>query len=218
MAEINLMDSYPKIKRDYDQRAAIKTPEVIRIAKQFGKEFFDGDRLYGYGGFKYDGRWKPIIKRMIQHYNLPDNASILDIGCAKGFMLYDFKEIMPNCTIAGIDISEYAIENTMPSVKPFLKICSAEKLPYPDKSFDLVISVNTIHNLPLDKLKQALYEISRVSKGNSFIVVDAWHNDQERKNLFKWVLTRGTIMHVDDWKNLFDEVNYRGDYYWFIAD
>ena len=218
MGEINFLDTQPKTVRDYDKRAQEKTPDVIRIAKQFGKEFFDGDRKYGYGGYKYDGRWKSVVKRMKDYYNLPENAYILDIGCGKGFMLHDFKELMPDCRIAGIDISPYAIENSMLSVKPFLKVASAEKLPYPDKSFDLVVSINTIHNLPLEYLKDALREIMRVCRGYSYITVDAWRNGQERENLFKWVLTAETMMHVDDWKKLFAEVGYTGDYWWFIAE
>lgn len=218
MSEINLLDTHPKTTRDYDKRALEKTPEIIAIAKKFERDFFDGDRKCGYGGYKYDGRWKSVVKRMRDHYNLPHNAAILDIGCAKGFMLHDFKELMPDCTIAGIDVSSYAIENSMPSVKSFLRVASADKLPYPDKSFDLVISVNSIHNLPLDRLKQALREIERVCKGHSYITVDAWRNEQERKNLLKWVLTAETMMHVDDWKKLFEEVGYKGDYWWFIAD
>ena len=218
MSEINLLDTHPKTVRDYDKRAREKTPEVIRIAKQFEKDFFDGERKYGYGGFKYDGRWKTVVKRMRDYYQLPDNATILDIGCAKGFMLHDFKELMPDCTVAGIDVSHYAIENAMPSVKPFLKIASAENLPYPDKSFDLVISINSVHNLPIERLKVALQEIERVCRGHSYITIDAWRNKQERENLFKWVLTAETMLHVDEWKRLFEEVGYQGDYFWFIAE
>lgn len=216
--EINLLDTYPKAVRDYDKRAKEKTPEVVRIAKQFGRDFFDGERKYGYGGYVYDGRWKTVVKRMKDYYKLADNAAILDIGCGKGFMLHDFKQLLPDAHIAGIDISNYAIENAMPLVKPFLKVASAEKLPYSDKSFDLVISINTVHNLPLERLKSALREIQRVCRGNSYVTVDAWRNEKERENLYKWVLTAETMMHVDDWKKLFDEVGYIGDYWWFIAD
>jgi ubiquinone/menaquinone biosynthesis C-methylase UbiE len=218
MRGINLLGDYPKVERDYDIRMKEKNAEVIRLAKQFGREFFDGDRKCGYGGYKYDGRWKLIVERMKDYYKLADNASILDIGCAKGFMLHDFKEQMPKAIVAGIDISEYAIENSMPSVKSFLKVASAENLPYPDKSFDLVISINSIHNLPFQRLKIALKEIERVCRGNSYITVDAWRNDLERENLFKWVLTAETMMHVDEWEKLFKEVGYAGDYWWFIAD
>ena len=218
MTEINLLATHPKANLDYDKRVQEKTPEIIRIAKEFGKEFFDGDRKCGYGGYKYDGRWNSVVKRMKDFYKLADNVSILDIGCGKGFMLHDFKELMPAATIAGIDVSEYAVDNAMDSVKPFLKVASAEKLPYPDKSFDLVVSINSIHNLPLERLKIALREIQRVCRGNSYITVDAWRNELERENLFKWVLTAETMMHVDGWKRLFEEVGYTGDYWWFIAD
>lgn len=218
MLEINLLDSHPKTIRDYDKRAKEKTTEIINLAKQFGQDFFDGDRKCGYGGYKYDGRWKAVVKRMQKYYCLVDDAAILDIGCGKGFMLNDFKEFMPKVSIAGIDVSKYAIDNAMPSVKPFLKIASAEKLPYADKSFDLVVSINSIHNLPLDRLKTALREVQRVCRKNSYITIDAWRNEVERENLFKWVLTAETMMHVDDWKKLFKEVGYTGDYWWFIAD
>jgi len=216
--EINLLNTHPVTKRDYDQRAKEKSVEIITIAKQFGRDFFDGDRKYGYGGYKYDGRWKAVAQKMKDYYRLAEDCAILDIGCAKGFLLYDFKELMPNCTVAGIDVSEYAIENAMPSVKPYLKVVSAETLPYPDKSFDLVISINSIHNLSPESLKAALKEVERVSREHSYITVDAWRNEEERENLYKWVLTAETMMHVDDWKKLFDEVGYTGDYWWFIAD
>ena len=218
MSEINLLNTYPKTVRDYDLRAKEKSPEIISLAKQFGRDFFDGDRKCGYGGYKYDGRWKTVAKRMQEYYRLAEDAAILDIGCGKGFMLHDFKELMSKAFVAGIDVSTYAIDNAMPSVKPFLKIASAEKLPYEDKSFDLVVSINSIHNLPLDRLKTALREIQRVCRKASYITIDAWRNETERENLFKWVLTAETMMHVDDWKKLFKEVGYSGDYWWFIAD
>ena len=218
MVEINFLDTNPKIQRDYDKRLKEKTPEIIRVAKQFGKEFFDGDRKCGYGGYKYDGRWRAVAQRLKDYYMLQEDCAILDIGCAKGFLLHDFRELMPNCTLAGIDVSEYAIEAAMPSVRNDMRIASAETLPYPNKSFDLVISINSIHNLPLERLKNALKEIQRVSRGQSYITVDAWRNEKERENLYKWVLTAETMMHVDDWKKLFAEVCYMGDYWWFIAD
>jgi ubiquinone/menaquinone biosynthesis C-methylase UbiE len=218
MAEINLLFTTQKTVRDYDKRAREKTPEIIRIAKEFGEEFFDGDRQCGYGGYRYDGRWQAVARTMQDYYKLADDAAILDIGCAKGFLLHDFKELMPKCTVAGVDVSAYAIEKAMESVKPFLRVASAERLPYPDQSFDLVISINSIHNLPLERLKTALQEITRVSRGHSYITLDAWRNEAERENLFKWVLTAETMMHVDDWQRLFAEVGYDGDYWWFIAD
>jgi ubiquinone/menaquinone biosynthesis C-methylase UbiE len=218
MAEINLMDRYPHSKRPIDERAKLISEEHRAVARRFDKEFFDGDRLTGYGGYNYHPRfWQETVKRFQEHYDLTANSSILDVGCGKGFMLHDFKELIPGVTIAGIDISTYAIANAMPDVKPFLQVGDAKSLPYPDKSFDLVIAINTIHNLPFVQCKQALREITRVSRRHAFIVNDAWHNEAEHQSMLAWNLTALTYMHVDDWKKLFEEVGYSGDYHWFIA-
>ena len=216
MAEINLMDLYPHSNRPVEERGKLITEEHRRIARQFGKEFFDGDRLYGYGGHFYHPHfWQATVRKFRDYYQLAEGSGVLDVGCAKGFMLHDFTEIdMP---VAGIDISEYAIENSMESVKPFLRWGDAKELPYEDDSFDLVITINAVHNLPLEECKQALREIQRVSRKYAFITVDAWRNDEEKKRMLQWNLTALTYMHVDDWKRLFEEIGYTGDYYWFIA-
>ncbi|HVX14861.1 MAG TPA: class I SAM-dependent methyltransferase [Pirellulales bacterium] len=217
--EIDLLDRYPRSKRPIDERAALITDDHRRIARQFGKEFFDGDRLCGYGGYHYHPRfWQETVRRIRDYYGLADDAAILDVGCGKGFMLYDFQQLMPRATLAGIDISSYAHEQALPAVKPLLKVGCATQLPYADRSFDLVISINTIHNLPLEGCKQSLREIERVSRGHRFVTVDAWRTDAERDRLLKWILTALTYMHVDDWKRLFAEVGYTGDYYWFIPE
>lgn len=219
MAEINLMDRYPRSKRLVDDRSSTITEADRRIARQYGREYFDGDRRHGYGGYRYHPRfWQDTVRRIRDYYHLADNASVLDVGCAKGFTLHDFKELMPNLTVAGIDISKYAIENAIETVKPFLRVGNAKELPYPDKSFDLVLSLSTIHNLPLEECKQALREIQRVSRRHAFITVDAWRDEEERKRMQAWILTAYTYMHVDDWKKLFEEVGYRGDYYWFFVE
>lgn len=218
MPEVDLMDQYPRSSRPIDERGQLVTEEHHAVARQFGKEFFDGDRLCGYGGYNYHPRfWQATVRRFRDYYGLADDASILDVGCAKGFMLHDFKELMPNATVAGIDISEYAIENAMETVKPFVRVGNALELPYGDNAFDLVISINTVHNLPLIECKRSLGEIQRVSRSQAFVVVDAWRSDEERERLSNWNLTALTYMHVEDWKKLFDEVGYTGDYHWFIA-
>lgn len=219
MSEVNLLDLYPRSKRPIDERASVVTDEHRRIARQFGRAYFDGDRLTGYGGYRYHPRfWQATVRRFRDYYRLADDASVLDVGCAKGFMLHDFKELMPRLHIAGIDISAYAIEQAIETVKPFLRVGDAKALPFEDHSFDLVISINTIHNLPLEECKRALREIQRVSRKHAFITVDAWRTEEERQRLLKWNLTALTYMHVDDWKRLFAEVGYTGDYYWFIAE
>jgi len=219
MSEVNLLDLYPRSKRPIEERGKLVTEEHRKIARQFGKEYFDGDRLYGYGGYYYHPRfWQATVRRFRDYYRLAEDARVLDVGCAKGFMLHDFNELMPNLTIAGIDISEYAIEHAIETVKLFLRVGNAKELPYEDNSFDLVISINTIHNLPPEECKQALHEIQRVSRKHAFITVDAWRTGEEHKRLMKWNLTALTYMHVDDWKKLFAEVGYTGDSYWFIAE
>lgn len=219
ITEINLMAKYPKTKRDINNRGEIKTKKDCEIAKLFGKEFFDGNRKTGYGGFNYHPRfWSGVVNDIIQYYNLQPGSKILDIGCAKGFMLHDFKKAMPELLVEGIDISEYAINNCKKEIKSYVRIGDARKLSqFEDKEFDIVISITTLHNLKLNECKKAIQEIQRIGK-NAFIVLDAWRNEQEHKDLLKWALTAETMMHVDHWKKLFDEVGYTGDYYWFIAD
>ncbi|QOG12088.1 class I SAM-dependent methyltransferase [Arcobacter sp. FWKO B] len=215
--EIDLMENYPKSKRDLTKRLEEKTSEDRALARKFGKEFFDGDRSHGYGGFGYNERfWGPVIPTFKEYYNLNENSKVLDIGCAKGFMLFDLQNQIPGIEIAGIDVSEYAIENSKEEVKEFLQVADARKLPFPDNSFDLVISVTTLHNLTKEDMKIALKEIMRVTKKDAFITLDAYRNDEEKKRMEAWNLTALTMMHTDEWKEFFDEVGYTGDYYWFI--
>lgn len=217
MSEINLLDQYPRSKRPIEERGKLVTEEQRLVARQFGREYFDGDRLYGYGGYHYHPRfWKATVRHLREYYRLGEDADVLDVGCAKGFMLHDLKELLPNLTVAGIDISEYAIQHAIETVKPFLRVGNAKELLYEDDSFELVISINTIHNLPLEECKQALREIQRVTRKHAFITVDAWRTEEERQRLMKWNLTALTYMQVDDWKVLFAQVGYAGDYYWFI--
>lgn len=217
MAEIDLLRNYPKTKRDPNARAEAKTAEDVAIARQFGEEFFDGDRKRGYGGFYYHPRfWQPVIPDLVAHFGLTGESSVLDVGCAKGFMLHDMQTLIPGIDIAGIDISSYAIENAQESVRPFLKVGNAVELPFEDNSFDVVISVNTVHNLERDDVAKSLKEIERVARRGSFITVDAYRNEEEKQRIFDWVLTGKTIMHVDEWKQFFRDVGYTGDYYWFI--
>ena len=218
MGEINLLDRYPQSKRPIEERGALINEEHRQVARQFGKEYFDGDRLHGYGGYAYHPRfWKDTVKRFRDFYGLTNESSLLDVGCAKGYMINDFKELLPGLTVAGVDVSEYALEHSLASIRPYLQLGNAKELPFPDNSFDLVISINTVHNLNPESCRQALREIQRVSKGPAFVTMDAWRNEEERERLLKWNLTALTYMDVQDWEKVFEEVKYTGDYYWFIA-
>ena len=215
--EVNLLADYPKSKRNLDERENYKSQENVIIARRFGKEFFDGSRDTGYGGFSYNPRyWTDVTKKFKDYWNLTPNNSLLDVGCAKGFMLYDFSLAIPGLKIEGIDISEYAIQNALESVKNKLRIGDAKKLPFENSSFDYTISINTVHNLELEECAMAIKEIDRVSKKSSFITVDAYRNEEEKKRMSQWNLTAKTIMSVDEWKIFFEKINYQGDYYWFI--
>jgi len=215
--EIDLLVNYPKTKRNVEERGTEKTEDDRQIARQFGKEFFDGDRRNGYGGFNYFPRfWQPVIPTFQSHFNLTGESSLLDVGCAKGFMLHDMNILISGMKLKGIDISDYAIKNSIEDMKPHVKVADAKELPFDDNSFDVVIAINTIHNLEEDECAQAVREIERVSRKGAYITVDAFNNDEEKERMFAWNLTAKTIMHVDEWKQFFADNGYTGDYFWFI--
>ena len=215
--EIDLLKNYPTSKRNLDKRLSEKSPEIVKIAREFGKEFFDGDRKFGYGGLTYHPKyWVNVVKDFVEYYKIKPDAKILDVGCAKGYMVYDFKRQYPGLEMHGVDISEYAIKNCHPEVKDNLQVGKAESLKFEDNYFDLVISINTVHNLELKDCVDSIKEISRVSKGNSFITVDAYNSDEEKERMFKWNLTAKTIMSTNDWKDKFKKIGYNGNFYWFI--
>ncbi|MBI5184451.1 MAG: class I SAM-dependent methyltransferase, partial [Nitrospinae bacterium] len=174
--------------------------------------YWDGDRKYGYGGYKYDGRWAAVAEKMIAHYNLPANARILDVGCGKGFLLYELKKLLPKAEVKGIDISSYAVENAKEEIRERLQVGNAAELPFKEKEFDLVYSITTLHNLYNFDLKKAVREIQRVSKKNSFIMVESYRNEKEKANLLYWQLTCESFLTPQEWVWLFDEYGYTGDY------
>lgn len=214
--EVDLLRNYPKTLRDPLARAKRKSEKDRKIARKFGKDFFDGDRKNGYGGFKYNPKfWKPVCPDIIEHFNIFSESSVLDVGCAKGFMLVDLLNIMPSLSVRGIDVSEYAIVNSHEKVRHCLEVGDAKDLPYEDNEFDYVISINTVHNLDTDECAKALQEIQRVAKKGAFVTVDAYRSLEEKERMYAWNLTAKTIMSVNEWIKFFEEVGYEGDYFWF---
>ena len=214
MPEYNLLKSYPKGKRDIKARSKGKTDEIVNISKQFGEMYFDGPREYGYGGYKYDGRWIPVAKEIVSRYNLKKGDKVLDIGCAKGFLVKDLLSI--GIDAYGVDISEYALKKCEQKVVGRLHYGTADKLPFPDKSFSATISINTIHNLPRNKCITALREMERLAPGKGYVQVDSYRTLEEKKIFLSWMLTGATHYYPEEWKKLFKEANYSGDYYWTL--
>lgn len=204
---------HQKTKRSYIERAVREDrAECMDIASKFDKDYWDGQRHHGYGGYSYDGRWESVAQRMIDAYQLNNESKILDIGCGKGYLLLELKKLLPKCTIAGLDISKYAIQESHPEVKDFLICGTAQKLPFKDDSFDLIVSNMTLHNLTIDQLFDSLKEIERVSKKNSWLCVESFRNHDEKINMINWQLTCKSFYSPDEWKWIFQKSNYSGDY------
>jgi len=210
---IDFMSSlHNKTKRDYLGRVnEFPKAEAAKIAKKWGYDYWDGDRKFGYGGMKYDGRWRPVAETIAEHYNLKSEDKVLDVGCGKGFLLYELTQVVPGIEICGVDISEYAIEHAKEEVKPFLRCECASYLPFKDKEFDLVLSINTLHNLYLPGLWEALIEIERVGK-QKYICVESYRNEEEKVNLLYWQITAMSIFEKRDWEWLFEKVGFVGDF------
>jgi cyclopropane fatty-acyl-phospholipid synthase-like methyltransferase len=217
MREFNLLRRYPSGKRDVKKRAHDKTDEHIRISRQYGFDYFDGSREYGYGGYRYDGRWQPIAQDIVAHWGLKPGMRVLDIGCAKGFLVKDLMKACPGIEVFGFDISEYALMHCEPEVVGRLHLGNMKKLPFPDKSFDAVVCINTLHNLERQDCIAAIKEIERVGRdGKSYIQVDSYRTPEEREIFVDWVLTAHTHDYPEGWRKLFEEAGYAGDYYWTL--
>lgn len=214
MAYIDFISElHKKTKRDYvgrvisDDKAA-----CTRVAREYGYEYWDGDRKYGYGGYHYDGRWRSVAEKIAKYYQLKSGQKVLDVGCGKAFLLYELQQVVPGLIIKGIDISEYGLEHAKEEIKDNLKYGQAQALPFDDNEFDLVISLTTLHNLKVYDLKKAIQEIIRVGKGNSYIVVESFRNEEEEVNMLYWQLTCCSYYSVDEWEWLYKEWGYTGDY------
>ena len=218
MAEIDLLRSLPKAKRNIKRRAEGKDPAVVAISKQFGEMYWDGPREYGYGGYHYDGRWRAVARDMIAHYGLEPGMRVLDVGCGKGFLVKDLMLECPGLEVFGLDVSLYAILKAPPELAGRLHLGSAEKLPFPEKSFDYVVSLNTIHNFTRPRAVKALAEVERVSKGKSYVVVDSYLNEEQKALFEDWVLTAEFHDYPEGWYKAFAEAGYTGDWSWTIVE
>jgi ubiquinone/menaquinone biosynthesis C-methylase UbiE len=214
--QIDLLRCLPRGKRSLQARKHGKSSEVVRISSEFGKMYFDGPREYGYGGYRYDGRWVPVARDIIEHFGLKSGDRVLDVGCAKGFLVKDLLSVCPGLEVFGIDVSTYALTHCEPEVIGRLLRGSADDLPFPDKSFDAVISINTVHNLDRTGCVKALREMQRLAPGRGFLQVDSYATAEQRALFEDWVLTARYHDYPDGWLSVFEDARYTGDYNWTI--
>ena len=217
MAYVDVMSVLHKsTERDYLARvneSEFPKARAAELAKKWAFDYWDGDRRINYGGYQYlPGRWEKVARELVSHYELPENPRILDVGCGKGFLLFDFLKVRPDAEVYGIDISEYAIENAKKEIQGRLKVGNAVDLPWPDNYFDLVISINTFHNLFNFQLDRALQEFERVGKDNKYLCVESYRTEQEKANLLYWQVTCEAFCTPEEWEWWFNYSGYSGDH------
>ncbi len=200
-------------KRDYIARMVDDKVTCMLKAKEYEKDYWDGDRRFGYGGYKYmEGRWTPVAQALIDTYGLTNESKVLDVGCGKAYLLYEMKKLLPDLEIAGFDISHHGLADAKPEVRDDLFLYRAQDAyPYGDNHFDLVISLATFHNLRLFELKTALSEVERVGK-QAYVMLESYRNEQELFNLQCWALTAESFFDSAEWIWLYNHFGYTGDY------
>lgn len=216
MAYVDFLTSvHSSTKRDY--LARVNDPDfpkakAAELAKKWGYDYWDGDRRVNYGGYTYDGRWLKVANAMVSHYGLKTGDKVLDVGCGKGFLVYDLGQAVPGIDAFGVDVSAYAIENALPEIKDRLTVAHARELSYEDNEFDLVVSINTLHNLHCYDLESALLEIERVSAKYKYICVESYRDESEKANLLYWQVTCEAFNTPEEWQWWFDRTGYSGDH------
>lgn len=198
-------------KRDYKERLLDNKIEAMVEARKFEENFWDGPRRYGYGGYKYDGRWRSVAARMIKRYDLKPGDSVMDLGCGKGFLLYELQKLMPKLRLAGVDRSRHAIDNAHPELDAELTCSKIENLDSWTGHYTLIVSLGTLHNLTLRSLAVVLPRIQQRAD-KAYIMVESFRDEAEWYNLTAWCLTAETIMRPEDWGFLFEQARYAGDY------
>ncbi len=203
---------HKRSKRDHLARMVDDKVACMLKAKEYELDYWDGDRRYGYGGYTYDGRWKPVAEQLIERYGLGPDAKVLDVGCGKAHLLYELQQLLPGAELVGIDRSKHGLATAPESIRPHLRLHRAQDPhPWPDDHFDLVVSLGTLHNLRLFELEPALREIERVGR-QGYVMVESYRNEQEMFNLECWALTAESLFDTEEWVWLYDRFGYTGDY------
>jgi len=200
-------------KRDYLGRMNDEKSKCMEVAKQYDVHYWDGARRFGYGGYRFiPGRWRPVAEALIKEYDLSEASRVLDVGCGKGYLLYELKALLPKINVSGFDASKYALANAHPEVQESLFLHRAQdEYPFEDGEFDLVLSLGCLHNLKLSELHIAIPEIQRVGQ-TGYIMLESYRNTHELCNLQCWALTAESFMDVGEWCWLYNRLGYKGDY------
>ncbi len=208
-----ISELHTRTKRDYVQRVVEHDKATCAArAKQWDYDYWDGERQFGYGGYRYDGRWLSVAEKMARHYGLKAGDRILDVGCGKAFLLYEFTRAVDGIEVTGLDISPYAIKHAKEEVRPFLHLGNATELPFATDSFDFVYSITTLHNLRCPDWEQAIREIQRVGRKHKLIVPESYRNEREKANLLYWQLTCEAFYTPEEWQWWSDLCGYDGDW------
>lgn len=202
-----------RTKRSYSSRIdPVAKLEAMEKAQLFDYDYWDGDRKYGFGGYYYDGRWETVAKEIVANYGITADDTVLEVGCGKGYLLYEIKKILPGIKLRGLEISTYAKNNAHEEIKDIIDIGNATELPYQENEFDYILSSMTLHNLEIDGLFQSLKEIQRVKRKDSWISVESYRNNREKLNMLNWQLTCNAFYSKNEWSWIFDHNGYEGDY------
>ncbi|MBM3555169.1 MAG: class I SAM-dependent methyltransferase [Alphaproteobacteria bacterium] len=188
------------------------------VAWELGREFYDGPREYGYGGLGYDGRWKPLAAKIAARYGLSASCAVLEVGCKKGFFLHDLKALLPGIRVKGLENSRYPIDHAMEDVRADIVLGQYDQLPFPDGAFDFVLAFSSIYMLNLRGVMDSLREIERLARGRSYVTVGAYRGEEGRRMFEAWSLLGTTVLHVEEWMEVFRHVGYTGDYYFTTAE
>ncbi|HVZ23099.1 MAG TPA: class I SAM-dependent methyltransferase [Vicinamibacterales bacterium] len=203
---------HKRTTRDYLARMVDDKVHCMMKAKEYEFDYWDGDRRYGYGGYRYDGRWKAVAQQFIDHYGLGPKARILDVGCGKAHLLHEIKQLLPESEVVGFDISRHGLADAPEPIRPYLtRYRAQDRYPWGDKYFDLVLSLGCLHNLRVFELQTAVGEIERVGK-NKYIMLESYRNELEQFNLQCWALTCESFFDTAEWIWLYEHYGYTGDY------
>lgn len=203
---------HKRAKREYLPRMVDDKVHCMLKAKEYEYDYWDGDRRYGYGGYKYDGRWKPVAQNFIDTYRLTTNSKILDVGCGKAYLLHEIAQLLPGAEVHGFDISRHGLADAPEAIRPRLfRYRAQDAFPFGDKYFDLVLSLGCLHNLRLFELQTSLGEIQRTGK-QGYVMLESYRSELEQFNLQCWALTCESFFDTAEWIWLYQHFGYTGDY------